>query len=137
LETVSLQAVSSFLHPNSKPAKTRQNTLNHGATGTQLVRRHRLASVADAADYLHHRRGIEQLVALAVAQLSDVQQDRIRDAVAARRNTEKARAFIDGTLAEGLGIRFLAAFAAADTELQPAQVDELESLIDARLAHPT
>ncbi len=93
--------------------------------------------MADAADYLHHRRGIEQLVALAVAQLSDVQQDRIRDAVAARRNTEKARAFIDGTLAEGLGIRFLAAFAAADTELQPAQVDELESLIDARLAHPT
>jgi hypothetical protein len=92
--------------------------------------------VADAADYLHHRRGIEQLVALAIAQLSDVQQDRIRDAVAARRDTDKARVFINGTLAEGLGIRFLAAFAAADAELQSAQVDELESLIDERLARP-
>jgi hypothetical protein len=92
--------------------------------------------VADAADYLRHRRGIEQLVALAVVQLSDVQQDRIRDAVAARRDTDKARTFINGALAEGLGIRFLAAFAAADEELQSAQVDELESLIDERLARP-
>jgi hypothetical protein len=92
--------------------------------------------VADAADYLRHRHGIENLLALATVQLSDVQQDRIRDAVAARRDTDKARVFINGTLAEGLGIRFLAAFAAADAELQSAQVDELESLIDERLARP-
>lgn len=92
--------------------------------------------MADAADYMRHRRGIENLLALATVQLSDVQQDRIRDAVASRRDTGKARSFIDGTVAEGLGARFLAAFADAERELQSAQVDELESLIDERLARP-
>ncbi len=75
--------------------------------------------MAYAAGYLRHRRGIENLLALAVAQLSDVQQDRIRDAVGARKDTDKAGAFINGTVAEGLGVRFLAALAAAGRSLPP------------------
>jgi hypothetical protein len=88
-------------------------------------------------NFLRQLRGVQALLDLATEQLTDAQQDRIREAVFARGDIQEARAFIDGTDAEGAGSRFLAAFAEADRELQPDQVDELEALIDARLARPS
>ncbi|HJX47922.1 MAG TPA: hypothetical protein VJ375_08755 [Gaiellaceae bacterium] len=86
------------------------------------------------ADFLSHHRSIQTLLDLATEQLTATQQDRIREAVFARDDMDEARAFIDDTDAEAMGVRFLAAFADADSELQSAQVEELEGLIDARLA---
>jgi hypothetical protein len=86
--------------------------------------------------FLRHHRGFQNLLDSATAELPAVQQDHIREAVFARQDAGEARAFIDGTDAEGFGGRFLAAFAEAESELTADQVDELEGLVDARLAHP-
>jgi hypothetical protein len=88
-------------------------------------------------DFLRYHRRIQELLDLAGEQLTAAQQDRIREAVFARQDKDEARTFIEGTDAEAMGVTFLAAFADIDSELAPAQAEELEGLVDARLASPS
>lgn len=86
-----------------------------------------------ARGYDGFRAGIETLLSLARSQLTAERQDRIRSAVATRHDRKNPRRFIDWTEAELLGIRFLAMMRDADIELEHAQVEQLEKLIDTGL----
>jgi hypothetical protein len=85
--------------------------------------------VTGADDFADHRASIETLLGLA-ANLSTVDEDRIRFAVRARHDAGGTADPRDAST----GARLVAAMLAADAELTEDQVAGLEALIDSRLA---
>jgi Na+/phosphate symporter len=85
--------------------------------------------VADEV-FVHYRAEIERLLDL-VDELCPAEQDRVRQAVRLRRDDANAREQIHGTAAESVGGRLLDQLEAADAELMPRHVRELEALIEA------
>jgi hypothetical protein len=89
--------------------------------------------VANEDLFAQHRAAVERFLELAAA-LEPGMQDRIRHAVRLRHYDAKAREQIVDTDAWEVGEHFLGQLKAADNELGPAEVRELEALIDAGLA---
>jgi hypothetical protein len=89
--------------------------------------------MVDEELFAQHRAAIVRCLERA-AVLKPGMQDRIRRVVFLRDDEEAARKQIFETAAWEVGESFLGAFKAADDELEPEQVQRLETLIDSRLA---
>lgn len=88
-----------------------------------------------ATEFEFHQRGIERLLELVHERgLTVLDGDRIRFAVE-KRHGEWER-MLGGRAGANLGGRFVAAMLAADRELSPEQVGELEALIVKGLPSP-
>ena len=88
----------------------------------------------DDQTFSNYRAEIARLLKRA-AELTPVDQDRIRMAVRLRHDPDEARKmFPNGTPVQAVGYSALGALAAADGELLPDRVVELEALLEDGLA---